>query len=87
MTESPETEETFEIIKERTYERNGRSFILRQKNPYGLWTVHPTKGPIPQALNGTFTTYDYAIKKLEGYLNKQEFITDGKRSAQHADRV
>lgn len=47
----------------------GSEFKLERRDPYGLWTVIPRKGPCPEYLSGQYTNSTEAVKAIEIYVN------------------
>jgi len=43
----------------------------KRQDPYGFWTIHFERGTIPNELQGTFTSFDEAWKRIEVYLSKK----------------
>ena len=50
---------------------NGQTIRLERKNPYGFISVVWNKGPTPEKLSGIYTTFDYATKAVEIYVNNE----------------
>ena len=50
---------------------SGQTIKLERKDPFGFITVVWNKGAPPDALSGTFTTFDYAQKAVELYVNNE----------------
>lgn len=43
---------------------------VRRTDPYGFWHCQYEKGPIPDELKGSFTSFDEARKVIETYFNR-----------------
>ena len=54
----------------RDVEYNDRKFILTRKDPFGHVSVSLPKGPTPEPLAGTYTTFEKARLAVEIYANK-----------------
>ncbi len=62
-------DEEDEVIRVKTYERDGRTFIVTARDPHGFCKITIPKGPVPKRLAGDWTTYDDAVMAINGYLN------------------
>lgn len=51
---------------------NGSKAFIRSKDPFGFWTIHFEKGPVPAVLSGQYTAYTYAEAALKNYLELQD---------------
>lgn len=59
--------------RERIYSHpKGRDFSIRCSDPYGLWTIHPKKGPTPIKLSGQYTNADLAILDINSWMSDWE---------------
>ena len=50
---------------------NGQTIKLERKDPFGFIHVVWNKGAVPDELSGTWTTFDYARRAVEVYINNQ----------------
>ena len=70
--EDIDTEKDFEehedLMAVRVVEVEDRSFKVHQKNPYALWYIQTDRGPVPKALEGSFTSPHEAEKALKRYM-------------------
>lgn len=60
-----------ELSLDRTFEVGNNVLHVRRKDPYGFWTCHYEKGPVPQELSGSYTSFYEAEKAVLGYLNSK----------------
>lgn len=66
--------EHFETHRERKINVKGKDFVLRVSDPYGLWTIHNSKGGVPpKELEGSFTDSHMAETAIERYMGDYEF--------------
>jgi len=54
--------------RERVYECKGKTFKLRSSDPYGLITIHTSKGNPSKELTGSYTNFDLAIIDIEKFM-------------------
>jgi hypothetical protein len=47
---------------------DNNKLLVKCTDPYGFWSIHYQKGEVPQALQGTYTTFDEAMKAIKTYL-------------------
>jgi hypothetical protein len=59
-----------EFVNDRVREYKG--FKLRSTDPYGLWSIHATKGSIPDMLKGSYTGLREAYQKIDSYLGMKQ---------------
>jgi len=43
----------------------------KRQDPYGFWTIHYERGPVPAELQGTFTSFSECWKKIEPFLSRK----------------
>ena len=55
---------------------NGNKIHFERTDPYGLWSVHYDKGPMPSHLTGSFTSFAKALDAVENYLANKKEKTD-----------
>lgn len=48
---------------------DGRRFVIRSKDPYGMWEVTPRRGPTPEMLSGLYTSQGDAEKAIIQYCS------------------
>lgn len=63
-----------DLSKRRTIDLdNGNKINLEQRDPYGLIHVWLDKGSFPDKspLHGTFTSWDWALRAVDGYINQR----------------
>lgn len=49
---------------------DGRKFIIRAKDPYGMWQIQTRRGSVPQMLSGLYTTQGKAEQAIIEYCAK-----------------
>ena len=55
---------------------NGNKVHFERTDPYGLWSVHYDKGPMPTQLSGSFTSFAKAFDAVKKYLDNKKEKTD-----------
>lgn len=56
----------------RTAEKNGRTYIVTQKDPYGFcYITWDSDERLPKEFEGAFTSFNTAFHEVELYTNKQ----------------
>jgi hypothetical protein len=55
---------------------SGNKIHFERTDPYGLWSVHYDKGPMPSHLTGSFTSFARALDAVEHYLANKKEKTD-----------
>lgn len=48
---------------------DGSVVYIRQKDPYGYWSIHYKKGRPPQVISGSYTSFELAFNALKSYLS------------------
>lgn len=56
---------------------NGTKYILRATDPFGFWHVEGNKEPL---LEGSFTTYEKALRSVEAFELKKALEADIKKN-------
>lgn len=55
----------------RTTEKNGRTYIVTQKDPYGFcYITWDSDEALPKEFEGAFTSFNTAFHEVEVYANK-----------------
>lgn len=57
------------VTSTKTFELDtGNTIYAERRNPYGHIHLHFDKGPLPEKLQGAYTSYDEAEKAINRYL-------------------
>lgn len=57
----------------RTVEKNGKTFIVTQKDPYGFCHITwDTTEKLPEEFEGVFTTFTEAFYAIDVYVDKNK---------------
>lgn len=54
--------------RKREFPYNKSSLYAVNTDPYGFWHVETKAGPLPKALEGSFTSFDLIKSAIEGYI-------------------
>lgn len=52
-------------------------YNIIQENPWQLWRIQPSRGPVPDDLVGTFTSEEIAKQAIMQYINKRNGVKLG----------
>ncbi len=52
---------------------DGTKIYVESRDPYGFWYVKSEVGKVPEALTGTFTTAELAVRAVETFYNNTKF--------------
>lgn len=58
--------------RKRVIDLGNNKIILKQTDPFGLVHINFERGQMPDELKGSFTSFDYAKRAIEIYLNKKK---------------
>jgi hypothetical protein len=64
-----------EQTSSRTIEVSDQKFNIVQENPWNLWRVVPSKGHVPEDLEGKFTSVMMAEQAIVRYVNKRDKVS------------
>jgi hypothetical protein len=48
-----------------------------QEDPFNLWRITPSRGPVPDELSGRYTSVDMATQAIQLYISKRDRIKLG----------
>lgn len=57
---------------DRTFELENNVLHVRRADPYGFWTCSYERGPVPQELSGSYTSFYEAEKAVLSYLERKK---------------
>lgn len=63
-----------EQTSSRIIEVGDQTFNVVQENPHNLWRIVPSKGTLPKALDGRYTSVMLATHAITAYVNKKEGV-------------
>lgn len=58
--------------RKRVIDLGNNKIILKQTDPFGLIYINFERGQMPDELKGSFTSFEYAKRAVEIYLNKKK---------------
>lgn len=71
MSEFTNVEDLHDLRKEREVDfGDNNKLLVRCTDPYGFWTIHYSKGETPRSLQGSYTSFDEAMKSINAYVAK-----------------
>lgn len=53
---------------ERVIYEGTNPVTIKKRDPFGFWTIHYRRGPVPESLKGDFTTPWLAKDAFDNYL-------------------
>jgi beta-galactosidase beta subunit len=66
---------------------NGNKVHFDRSDPYGFWTVHYDKGPMPpQLADQSFTSFHKAYDAIKNYLDNKKKIENTENAPQPSGR-
>lgn len=65
---------TRDLGKRRVIPFDKNELIIQAREPYGMWGIHFLHGPIPEMLEGLFTSPEEAEKAARVYLATRQKI-------------
>jgi hypothetical protein len=60
-----------ELSLDRTFEVGNNVLHVKRSDPFGFWTCSYEKGPVPEVLSGSYTSFQEAEKAVLAYLNSK----------------
>src|SRR5438552_3299397 len=48
---------------------DGSLLFIRRKDPFGFWVINYEKGVIPKEMQGSYTSFDVALKAVMNWAN------------------
>lgn len=60
--------DTQTLGNERVIHEGTNPVVIRRKDPFGFWSIHYRRGPVPEGLKGDYTTPWKAREAFEHYL-------------------
>ena len=58
--------------RKRVIDLGNNKIIMKQTDPFGLIYINFERGQMPDELQGAFTSFDYARRAIDIYLNRKK---------------
>lgn len=59
-----------DLSSDRKFVLDKNVLHVRRTDPYGFWHCSYERGPVPEDLRGSYTSFDEAKRAVESYLSK-----------------
>ena len=60
----------------RQWKKGNYEFLIKMAEPHGMWSIRKPNGNVPMCLTGKYTSVDYAVAAIEGYINKNGHLME-----------
>jgi hypothetical protein len=75
-------DEVKDLLRVRVVELEKNRVYISRTDPYGYWSMKYEKGVLPGFLQGSYTSFNYALNALRNYLEaKGTFIKEIRETA------